>query len=84
MWLLNDVADRQQKRLETGKASSGLSTGIAILDETLNGLNTGLYILAGPPGVGKTTLVLHIAGAAVGVQSISACPDSRHRIGAGA
>ena len=37
MWLLNDVADRQQKRLETGKASSGLSTGIAILDETLTG-----------------------------------------------
>ena len=34
------------------------------LDNLLGGLNEGLYLLAGPPGMGKTTLALQVAAAA--------------------
>ena len=42
----------------------GVPTGLAQLDNLLGGLNEGLYLLAGPPGMGKTTLALQIAAAA--------------------
>jgi len=39
-------------------------TGLAQLDNLLGGLNEGLHLLAGPPGMGKTTLALQLAVAA--------------------
>jgi len=39
-------------------------SGLAQLDHLLGGLNEGLYLLAGPPGMGKTTLALRLAVAA--------------------
>ena len=39
----------------------GLPSGIPRLDMLLNGLNVGLHLLGGPPGMGKTTLALQIA-----------------------
>ena len=39
-------------------------TGLAQLDNLLGGLNEGLDLLAGPPGMGKTTLALQLAAAA--------------------
>ncbi len=61
--VLMDAEARRRAREETGKAITGLSSGIGRLDELLNGFNSGLYILAGPPGMGKTTLALQIAAA---------------------
>lgn len=59
--VLEDAADRRRQRELTGKAILGVPSGIPSLDEALNGLNEGLYLLGGPPGVGKTTLALQIA-----------------------
>jgi replicative DNA helicase len=53
--------ERLRLRKETGSSISGLLTGLKGLDEVLNGLNPGLHVLAGAPGVGKTTLSLQIA-----------------------
>ena len=44
-----------------GREYIGLETGILHLDEVFNGLPTGLYILAGAPSTGKTTLAKQIA-----------------------
>lgn len=59
--VLADAEERQRKREETGKPVMGIPTCIKSLDEILNGLNTGLYLLAGGPGMGKTTLAMQIA-----------------------
>ncbi len=53
--------ERLRLRNETGSSIAGLLTGLKGLDEALNGLNPGLHVLAGAPGVGKTTLSLQIA-----------------------
>lgn len=50
-----------EQRERTGRAVLGLETGIPRLDQLLGGLQQGLYLLAGAPGVGKTTLALQIA-----------------------
>jgi replicative DNA helicase len=42
----------------------GVPTGFGQLDNLLGGLNEGLYLLAGAPGMGKTTLALQLAAAA--------------------
>jgi replicative DNA helicase len=60
--VLNDAQARSDQRAKTGKSIMGLETGIVRLDEILNGLSTGLHLLSGPPGMGKTTLALQIAG----------------------
>lgn len=39
----------------------GLPTGFGRLDRLLNGLQAGLYILAGAPSVGKTTFLVQVA-----------------------
>ncbi len=59
--VLEDAAERRRKRLETGEAVLGLKTGIPRLDGLLCGLHRGLYLLAGPPGMGKTSLAMQIA-----------------------
>jgi len=45
----------------TGSSIMGLPTGFPSLDDKLNGLETGLLVLAGKPGMGKTTLANLIA-----------------------
>jgi replicative DNA helicase len=52
---------RRQQREETGRTVLGVPTGLVSLDEALNGLMEGLYLLGGPPGMGKTTLALQLA-----------------------
>jgi replicative DNA helicase len=59
--VLADAEQRLKQRLETGQPVTGIPTGLAKLDEMLGGLSTGLYILAGSPGVGKTTLSLQMS-----------------------
>lgn len=64
--LLNVLADAETRlsiRQQTGKSVMGMPTCIKSLDEILNGLNIGLYLLAGGPGMGKTTLAMQIATA---------------------
>lgn len=58
---LSEVEARRKQRETLGSAICGVPTGLSRLDELLNGLGTGLYILAGAPGVGKTTLTLQMA-----------------------
>jgi len=62
--VLADAEARRLQREATGSAVLGVPTGLAQLDNLLGGLNDGLYLLAGPPGMGKTTLALQIAAAA--------------------
>jgi replicative DNA helicase len=61
--VLRDAETRNLKRLETGKPVLGLPTGIGKLDTLIGGLQEGLTLLAGAPGVGKTTFALQLAGA---------------------
>lgn len=51
----------QKHREETGESIIGVATGLPSLDEILGGLRTGLAVLAGGPGRGKTTLATQIA-----------------------
>jgi replicative DNA helicase len=65
--LLQVLADAEARRLQreaTGSAVLGVPTGLAQLDNLLGGLTEGLYLLAGAPGMGKTTLALQLAAAA--------------------
>jgi len=59
--VLAEAAERRRQWEETGIPVQGLSTGITYLDDLLNGLNEGLYLLGGPPGMGKTTLAWQFA-----------------------
>lgn len=61
--VLHDAKERARHLKETGKPTLGLPTGISRLDAKLGGLQEGLTILAGAPGVGKTTFALQLAGA---------------------
>lgn len=53
----------RQANIDAGRPGIvGLSTGLANVDEALNGLTPGrLYVLAAPPGVGKTSLANQVA-----------------------
>ncbi len=62
--VLADAEARRLQREATGSAVLGVPTGLTQFDNLLGGLNEGLYLLAGPPGMGKTTLALQIAAAA--------------------
>ncbi len=59
--VLRDAEERRRQREESGQAVLGLPTGVKRLDNIINGLNAGLYLLAGGPGIGKTTFALQIA-----------------------
>lgn len=59
--VLRDAEERRRQREETGQAVLGLPTSINRLDHLISGLNAGLYLLAGGPGVGKTTFALQLA-----------------------
>ena len=60
--ILINVYDRLQELSESGSAIPGLSTGLSDLDRKINGLNkSDLLLLAGRPGMGKTSLGLNIA-----------------------
>ena len=54
---------RQRDAVDDGDAKGYVCTGYMALDELLGGglLNSGLYLLAARPGMGKTTLALNIA-----------------------
>jgi len=62
--VLADAEARRLQREATGSAVLGVPTGLAQLDNLLGGLTEGLYLLAGAPGMGKTTLALQLAAAA--------------------
>jgi replicative DNA helicase len=59
--VLTDAQARREQRQATGSAVLGLTTGLPRVDGLLCGLSRGLYLLAGAPGVGKTTLALQMA-----------------------
>jgi replicative DNA helicase len=50
--VLADAEARRLQREATGRAVLGVSTGLGQLDSLLGGLNDGLHLLAGPPGMG--------------------------------
>ncbi len=62
--VLADAEARRLQREATGSAVLGVPTGLAPLDHLLGGLTDGLHLLAGAPGMGKTTLALQSAAAA--------------------
>jgi replicative DNA helicase len=62
--VLADAEARRLQRETTGRAVLGVPTGLAHLDHLLGGFTEGLYLLAGAPGMGKTTLALQLAAAA--------------------
>lgn len=62
--VLKDAEDRHQQRIETNKPVMGVASGINRLDTILGGFSDGLYLLAGGPGVGKTTLAMQLAATA--------------------
>lgn len=66
--VLKDAEERTQERQRTGQPVMGLRTGINSFDDTLNGLEKGLHILAGPPSIGKTTFC-HFLSAQVAAQA---------------
>lgn len=60
--ILDDYIEVLQARADRGEGIDGLSTGIADLDEKLQGLKPEqLVIIAGRPAMGKTTLAMNIA-----------------------
>jgi replicative DNA helicase len=62
--VLADAEARRLQRETSDSAVLGVPTGVAQLDGLLGGFTERLYLLAGPPGMGKTTLALQIAAAA--------------------
>jgi replicative DNA helicase len=59
--VVGEAERRREERERTGRRIWGLATGLPRLDQLLGGLQPGLHLLAGAPGVGKTTLALQMA-----------------------
>ena len=64
--IVADVRERAERRVATGSSVMGIPTGFPRLDDLLNGLEPGLILLAGKPGMGKTTLANLIAANVAG------------------
>lgn len=58
--VLDDAEEAREHYQSTGDPIRGVKTGIGKLDEITGGLQEGLTILSGGPGIGKTTLALQI------------------------
>ena len=56
-----DLVKKLRERRANNREFMGLDSGFKHLNEVLNGLPEGLYILAGAPSTGKTTLAKQIA-----------------------
>lgn len=63
--MIEMAESRAQQYRASGKPVMGIESGFRGWDEILSGFNPGLHLLAGGPGVGKTSLSLQI--------SINAC-----------
>jgi len=60
--ILLKVYDRLNELAQSGREIPGLSTGFTDLDRKINGLNnTDLLLIAGRPGMGKTSMGLNVA-----------------------
>jgi replicative DNA helicase len=59
--VMQRVFDRLTERYNRGGGIDGMATGLDDLDELINGLLPGLYVLAARPKMGKTTLAQNIA-----------------------
>lgn len=69
------VLSELETRWQEDKMVIGLPTGFTDLDYILSGLRNGkLYVVAAPPGMGKTTLALNLAQNAVGFYQGEGCP----------
>ena len=60
--VVGQVWEQYQKVLTGNKGALGLATGIQQMDEMLGGLMPGLHMLSSRPSMGKTSLMLGIAG----------------------
>lgn len=58
--VLSEAEEAREHYQATGDPIRGVKTGISRLDEITGGLQPGLTILSGGPGIGKTTLALQI------------------------
>lgn len=62
--ILTDITgelDNRMKRYKEGEKVTGLKTGFEHLDNLINGLQTGLYVLGSAPAQGKTTFCKQLA-----------------------
>lgn len=60
--ILSTALADMERRMERGDGMSGEATGFVDIDDYLGGLNPGdLIVIAGQPGMGKTTLAVNIA-----------------------
>jgi len=60
--VIQEAYDRREAMKKSGTVAIGIPTGIKKLDKLLGGLQTGIHLLAGEPGQGKTSFVLQVAG----------------------
>jgi replicative DNA helicase len=59
--VLEEAREARDEYQASGDPIRGVRTGIGHLDEIIGGLQPGLTIISGGPGIGKTTLALQIA-----------------------
>jgi len=73
--IVAEARQRADQRAATGSDIMGIPTGFSRLDDLLNGLEPGLLVLAGQPGMGKTTfanlLAANVAAAGTPVLYVS-------------
>jgi replicative DNA helicase len=90
--LAESLAGELARENHAGVDRGALSTGLAALDAHIGGLRAGeVLLLAGPPGVGKTALLLHFVAACTVHQDLPAllislqatCDQALRRLAAG-